>query len=198
MFVEDFRKPDGSWGNFEVVDGKYLLSRSRQLWVSLVSRCKPDGHIQKKYLTYVGCNMSPLFFDFQTFTDWCRIQVGYGLYDYQLDKDILVKGNKHYGESTCVFVPRQLNTFLCNSAKSRSKFGIGVYKNRSKFNAQVTISGKNTSLGLFKTPEEASEAYHAAKNVEAQKWVERLENGQFLVDERVIERMRSWKSLETL
>lgn len=52
------------------------------------------------------------------------------------------------------------------SAYANNKSGfLGVYfhKPLNKFTAQIRIDGRNTHLGLFKTPEQAHQAYVAAK-----------------------------------
>ena len=45
---------------------------------------------------------------------------------FQLDKDLLVKGNKVYNESTCVFLPKEINSVLTKSTASRGDYLIGV------------------------------------------------------------------------
>ena len=40
---------------------------------------------------------------------------------FQLDKDSLIKGNKVYSESTCVFIPQEVNSLLVKSTASRGE-----------------------------------------------------------------------------
>lgn len=111
-----------------------------------------------------------------------------------MDKDILKEGNKIYHEDYCVLVPYQLNAFLTLRGAARGAYPIGVtyHKIERKFVSQINIGGKLQKLGGFRTADEAHQAYKAAKEAEAQRWYKRLSDGEFVVDARVIERMRSW------
>ena len=79
----------------------------------------------------------------------------------QIDKDILVPGNKVYSPETCVFVSRNVNVLLTNSLAKRGKCPVGVrfMVSIKKYTAQMTRYSKITHLGTFDTPEEAHEAY---------------------------------------
>ncbi len=94
-----------------------------------------------------------------------------------MDKDLLVKGNKVYSESTCVFLPQEINKILTKSTATRGKHLIGVcWHNVSKaFVAVVSKNkGKREWLGSFKTELEAFNAYKEAKEAfikeQANKW----------------------------
>ena len=47
-------------------------------------------------------------------------------------------------------------------------------------------------IGYYLTIAEAEEAYIRCKEKEARRWYNRLLDGEFIVDSRVIERMKSW------
>ena len=96
----------------------------------------------------------------------CHKQIGFGNEGWQLDKDLLVKGNKVYSESTCVFIPAEVNTLLTKRTASRGEHLIGVYwhKTNKAFKAQVSKNkGTQEYLGSFKTEIEAFNAYKQAK-----------------------------------
>ncbi|WP_340574917.1 hypothetical protein, partial [Staphylococcus aureus] len=102
--------------------------------------------------------------------------------DFELDKDLLIKGNKVYSENTCVFIPFEINTLLIKCTASRGKHLIGVHwDNASRaFKAQVNKSkGKREHLGLFKTEIEAFNAYKTAKESfikeQANKWKSQID-----------------------
>lgn len=63
-----------------------------------------------------------------------------------------------------------------------------------KYRARIQVVGsqERVCLGLYYTEQEAYAVYKQAKEAEAQRWYARLESGEFIVDERVIERMRTW------
>ena len=151
-------------------------TKEYDLWNSMLKRCYSDAY-QKKQPTYKGCKVSNNFLRYEYFYEWCHIQVGFNNKDWQLDKDLLVKGNKVYNESTCVFLPKEINSVLTKSTASRGEYLIGVYwsKTHKAFAAQVSKSkGKREHLGFFKTEIEAFNAYKTAKEAfikeQANKW----------------------------
>lgn len=70
--------------------------------------------------------------------------------------------------------------------------GVATSKYGGNFRANISVNNKSTYLGTFTTVEEARTAFVAAKNAEALRWYERLKSAEFVVDPRVIERMRTW------
>ena len=140
-------------------------TKEYDLWNSMLQRCYSDKY-QKKRPTYEGCEASENFKYYEYFYEWCHSQIGFGVEGWHLDKDLLVKGNKVYSESTCVFLPKEINSVLTKCTASRGKYLIGVYwsKTHKAFKAQVSKSkGKKEHLGLFKTELEAFNAYKKAK-----------------------------------
>jgi hypothetical protein len=198
MVIDDFKGADGLWVGSIQINGKQVRTKSCNVWQNIRKRCKVGGYVQKFHPTYIGCCYSEDFSDFQLFTGWHVSQVGYGLENYNLDKDVLVQGNKLYCSEMCVVIPRQLNTFFCSAEAIRGEYPQGVHKEKVGFVAQIRISGTLNYLGYFKTPEEASAAYKVAKEAEAYRWYERLRDGEFIVDPRVIERMRTWTFEESV
>ena len=153
-----------------------VKTKEYDLWNSMLKRCYSDAY-QKKQPTYKGCKVSNNFLRYEYFYEWCHIQVGFNNKDWQLDKDLLVKGNKVYNEFTCVFLPKEINSLLTKCTASRGKHLIGVCwsKTHKAFAAQVSKSkGKREHLGFFKTELEAYNAYKTAKESfikeQANKW----------------------------
>ena len=145
------------------------LTKEYMLWHSMLVRCYSATY-QKKQPTYIGCEVSENFKSYEYFYEWCHKQIGFGVEGngnpFQLDKDLLVKGNKVYSESTCVFIPAEVNTLLTKRTASRGEYLIGVcWSNTHKaFKAQVSRSkGKQEHLGYFKTEIEAFNTYKQAK-----------------------------------
>lgn len=160
-----------------------IKTKEYDLWNSMLKRCYSDAY-QKKQPTYKGCKVSNNFLRYEYFYEWCHKQIGFDNEYWQLDKDLLVKGNKVYNESTCVFIPKEINSLLTKSTASRGEHLIGVCwsKTNKAFAAQVSKSkGKREHLGFFKTELEAYNAYKVAKETfikeQANKW-----NGK--IDER--------------
>lgn len=129
------------------------------IWRNMLKRaCCPKYKAKKE--TYAGCTVSSEWLYFMSFRAWVVTQAWAGL---ELDKDILIPGNKHYSESTCLFVPRKLNVFLADSASIRGQFPIGVHfmKAKGKFQSYCNnpFSSKRDYLGLFDTAAEAHLAW---------------------------------------
>ena len=146
------------------------------LWCHMLTRCYSDD-FKKKNQAYEGCKCSENFKSYEYFYEWCNKQIGFGVKGFELDKDLLIKGDKVYSESTCVFLPAEINLTLIKSTASRGEHLIGVSWSK-KGGAFVARAGKNKGkqeyLGSFKTEIEAYNAYKQAKESfikeQAEKW----------------------------
>ena len=158
-----------------------VLTKEYILWKHMLERCY-SAALKKKYPTYKDCEVSDNFKSYEYFYEWCNKQIGFGNDGWQLDKDLLVKGNKVYSESTCVFIPAEINQVLIKREALRGEYLIGVYWHNTKkaFVAQVNKNkGKSEYLGLFKTEIEAFNAYKQAKESfikeQAKKWKSQID-----------------------
>ena len=145
------------------VNGRITKEYSR--WHSMLERCYSDT-FKKKYLTYEGCEASENFKSYEYFYEWCQKQIGFNNEGWQLDKDLLIKGNKVYSEDSCVFLPQEINKILTKRTTSRGEYLIGIYwsKTHKAFKAQVCKNkGGRECLGYFNTELEAFNAYKVAK-----------------------------------
>lgn len=133
-----------------------------QSWIGMLRRCYSEI-FHKKCPTYIGCSVCEEWLTFSNFKKWMETQDWGGK---QLDKDILVVGNKVYSPETCCFVSQRVNKFLLDSARSRGEWPIGVcfHKGTGKFTAVVRCENKAKHLGLFHTPEEAYIVWKKAKH----------------------------------
>ena len=152
----------------------------------MLQRCYSDAY-KKKYQTYEGCEVSDNFKSFEYFYEWCHSQIGFDNdgngNPFQLDKDLLVKGNKVYSEDSCVFLPQEINSLLVKSTASRGEYLIGVclHKRDKVFMATVSKNkGKQEFLGYFNTELEAFNAYKHAKESfvkeQAEKWKGKIDD----------------------
>ena len=180
-----------------IVGTKYPISEGRRntkeytLWRNMLERCYSDI-FKKKNPTYEGCEVSDNFLHYEYFYEWCHNQIGFGNEGWHLDKDLLVKGNKVYSESTCVFIPREINQVLTKCTASRGEHLIGIYwcKTNKAFKAQVSKNkGKQKNLGLFKTELEAFNAYKQAKEAFIK---ERANNWRGKIDDRAYKALMSY------
>ena len=142
-----------------------VITKEYVLWRGMLKRCYSDVY-KKRYPTYEGCKVSNKFKNYEYFYEWCHKQIGFDVKGWHLDKDLLIKGNKVYSESTCVFIPAEVNALLTKCTNSRGEHLIGVYwhNKRKAFEARVRKNkGKQEYLGLFKTEIEAFNTYKVAK-----------------------------------
>ena len=165
-------------------------------WIGMLSRCY-DTRQTKENNPYKGCKVSENFRYYPYFKAWCSKQIGFDSFDekgkpFQLDKDILVKGNKFYSPETCCFVPKDLNTLLTHRRKDKGLYPVGVsYKPRiNRYIAQISKFKEIIHLGCFVTPEEAFYAYKQAKE-DYIKEVAELYKDQ--IDIRVYEALMKWE-----
>lgn len=141
--------------------GKYGFKKSQNgqktkalsVWKDMLFRC----YSPKAKDCYKDCYVDCKWHDFQEFASWFYERHFEG---FELDKDILVNGNRVYSEDTCCLVPRNLNMFKVHT---RGKSVIGVVKNSNgTYTSYCNDSyGKTINLG---TRSEESEAFNLYKN----------------------------------
>ena len=142
---------------------------SYKCWCEMLRRCY-SSKLQEKYQTYIGCSVCDDWLFYPNFKNW--YDKSYYEIDgktSQLDKDILVKGNKIYSAETCIFVPQFINKLFTKRQNGRGELPIGVYydKTKKKYVAQLSVfkDGRSVrkNLGRFNTADEAFEVYRKAK-----------------------------------
>ena len=112
-----------SWNGVEML-------KEYSLWTDMLLRC--TNKVLLKRPTYEGTACSESFKSYTFFYEWCNQQKGFNEKDkngrkWNLDKDLLVKGNKLYSEDTCVFVPHRINSLLIKRDACRGEWPVGVY-----------------------------------------------------------------------
>ena len=149
-------------------------------WSNMIKRCHSKNWKRSK-MTYDDCTVSANFQYYPYFKEWYFKQIGHDQESWDLDKDILVKGNKVYSEDTCCFVPMEINTLFISAKKLRGELPKGVTKSKNgkKYIAQVNGNAQRQYLGQYGTPEEAFYAYKAAKEKRikevANKWKDQID-----------------------
>ena len=127
----------------------------------MLSRCY-DNRIHEKHPTYKICTVCDEWLDFGTFKAWMKSQDWKGK---ELDKDILVPGNKIYGPDACFFVTTEVNNLLKDRGASRGMHPLGVSFNKQagRFVSNCRSNGKSVFLGYFDDENMASKAYKEFK-----------------------------------
>lgn len=128
-------------------------------WTSMLRRCYSIKD-QERCTTYKGCGVSEEWKTFSNFKAWMEKQDFEGK---QLDKDILIEGNKVYSPETCGFVTQTVNNFITDRGNDRGEFLIGVYwhKPNEKFLSRCSnpFTGGQEHLGYFTCEQEAHSAW---------------------------------------
>lgn len=126
------------------------------VWNSMLARCYSNyRHTINK--TYSDCTVCEEWHLYSNFEKWFNKHYKNG---QQLDKDIMVPGNKIYSPSTCCFVPGAINTLIISKQTKMTKLptGVSITENGS-YQVIVKYHGKPKRVGTFKTIKEARKAY---------------------------------------
>ena len=149
------------------VNGRRVACPFYDRWKHMLNRCYCTKS-QARQPTYKGCTVTKEWHSFMAFKAWMIAQDWRG---NQLDKDLLVNGNKVYGPDTCVFISAQLNTFTVDNGASKGEWPLGVCFSRCHglFKAQCRdpFTGKKEFLGYFLCAESAHAAWKYRKHQHA-------------------------------
>ena len=167
--------------NFGINDLRDQRKTSKEfnLWLDMLTRCYSEK-LHARIPTYKDCSTSNEFRRYSDFKNWCQGQIGFGLFGFELDKDIIQKGNKEYHPDKCVFVPREINAFLRTRKKCRGLYPIGVTRVKNgNYITQLKVNNKSVFIGKFPPPELAFQAYKVAKEQAikdmANKWKDQID-----------------------
>ena len=169
------------------INGKRLTSYTK--WYNMLARCY-SKEWKKNKPTYDGCTVCDEWLYYSNFKRWYDKN---GRDGYDVDKDILVKGNKIYSPNTCCCVPTRINSLLINRKNDRGKYPIGVSCKNNHFTGSVSIgNGKSIYIGWYKSKEEAFKAYKSIK----ESYIKRTAQDFFndgLIDENVYNALMNYK-----
>ena len=150
-------------------------------WRGMLERCY-SKKCKVKRPTYRGCSVWEEWLLFSNFRRWMILQDWEGM---QLDKDILLSGNKIYSPETCVFISGKVNNFIIDSRGARGKHLLGCSwdKYAELFKAEVNnpFKGKRVNLGRYETELEAHLAWKKRKH----EYAIELANSKYVTDNRV-------------
>lgn len=157
--------------------GEYSFKNNNKCynnWREMIRRGYSKKH-KDRNPSYSGCCIIKEWHNFQNFAKWHEENWKKHMDStWELDKDILQKGNKTYSPETCCFVPKKINLLFVKNNIRRGELPIGVNKSGKNFNAKIMKNNKEEDLGTFKTPEQAFQAYKTAKEAHikevADKW----------------------------
>lgn len=91
-------------------------------WKDMLRRCYSETFL-KKNPSYRGCTVCNEWIIFSNFKAWMEKQDWEGK---ELDKGLLILGNRVYSPEACSFVPSYLNCLFLSCRKARGEYMLGV------------------------------------------------------------------------
>lgn len=165
--MKDVKNSKGQWlQRVGTGNSNTYQTRASILWGNLKRRLKA---LQPRDETYYGSNN--LFLNFQDFAQWCQDVPNYVAIDkngrfYQLDKDILIPGNRDYSHSTCCFVPAELNMIFSKGNNKTNKLLMGTCLEPKSGKFVTHIGGLGLLhgyAGIYETEMEAHRVWQLGK-----------------------------------
>jgi hypothetical protein len=120
-----------------------------QQWLDMLRRCY-DVKLQIKFPTYKYCTVCDEWHNFQNYYKW-YIENYYEIENerMEIDKDILVKGNKLYSPETCCIIPHKINTLFVKNDAKRGNLPIGVNYDKQYNKYESICNTENNNNGSF-------------------------------------------------
>lgn len=157
---------------FGINDASYITQTPSKGWIcphyrawsGILRRCLSDKFKAKKK-SYIGCTISQ---DWKFFSDYLNWSLESYVHGWELDKDILIPENKHYGPNTCAYIPCYINAMIKQKPVGKI-YPLGV--SLMKDNRQLTYSASCGRLsmgriGYYDSPENAHKAWQWEKSVQ--------------------------------
>ena len=156
---------DADYNVYEWLNGKIVnICPFYRTWSDMLKRCYSDKY-QSKKPTYKGCLTCDDWWIFSNFKSWMGKQDWEGK---QLDKDLLIEGNKLYSPDSCIFVADVVNLFVTDRINDQGDYMLGVSRrNKSnKYRARCCnpFTSRREHLGMFNTELEAHLAWKSRKH----------------------------------
>lgn len=153
--------------NVAINDGEIdaVHTRIYQIWHGMIKRCHNDK-VQASHNAYRDASVCNDWLTFSSFLNWVESSESGYMDGYDLDKDILRKGNKLYSPDTCCFVHPRINKLLIKQGRRTCKnmdLPLGVTFSKGKYTAYCSFGDKIKNLGSFLNPDDAFVAYKTAK-----------------------------------
>lgn len=165
------------------------LKNSYKKWIMMLKRSFDEDY-KKKHPTYKDVTCCKEWLLYSNFDRWYNENY----YDIEnermeLDKDILIKGNKTYSPDTCVFVPHNINILFVKNDSNRNSV-IGTFKVNNKYISSISKKSKREYLGRYDTIEEAFNSYKTEK----EKYIKQVANEyKNKIPKKLYEAMYCWK-----
>ena len=146
-------------------------TRTWRTWSGIIRRTDnrdPKWLSQPGKEHYADCTLDPRWYKLSVFKEW--IEQWDDFENKEIDKDLLIPGNRIYGPDTCLMVRHIVNAWFKPTIKGDLPRGVSWNsswkkgKSPNPYRAQITpIGGKRTALGVYATIEEASAVFEKAR-----------------------------------
>jgi len=167
----ELRKPVYGVGINDVMIPYFTSTRTWKTWSGIIRRTDnrdPKWINEQNKTSYIGCTLDSRWYKLSAFKEW--IEQWDDFENKEVDKDILIPGNKIYGPDTCLMVRPIVNSWFKPTVVGDLPRGVCWNpawkrgKSPNPYRAQITpIGGKRTGLGVYGTIEEASAVFEKAR-----------------------------------
>ena len=148
--------------DYVVCSGGVIVCPYYRVWSGIIRRASSDK-FKKRNRTYAECSVCDDWLIFRKFKAWMQTQDWVGK---EIDKDLIVAGNKEYRPDLCVFVSKQINTFITENKTTKNKLtGAYFHKKSGMYQASCKdpFTKKLVHIGLFDNDTEAHLAWKGKK-----------------------------------
>lgn len=143
-------------------------------WKKMIVRCYSENYHSTRE-SYKDCTVCDEWLNYSNFEVWFNDNYVTG---YDLDKDLLVQGNRIYSPDTCSFVPPQLNTWIVEKNKGDCEMGVSRrrHKRTKEFNGLFNVAFGGKYLGRFNDKLVAEDRYREFKKLFFEEYADLLES----------------------
>jgi len=164
-FRDRFKMTKAFIGDISTLNmSKSDIKKAYRLWCGVLARSS-NVENNKVLPCYEDVVCGADFLKFVNFANWCDKQVGFRRKGYELDKDILKKGNRTYTADFCCFVPKYINTLTISTKANRGELPLGVSEQDGGYTVKVCRPkiGEKRYVGFYKDYKEAFLKYKEVK-----------------------------------
>lgn len=143
--------------------------KAHDYWAKMMQRAYCEKY-KTEHPTYENVTVCDEWLNYQNFADWCVNRKQYGKLKFNLDKDIILRGNKIYAPERCSLVPQRINKLLVTKNLVEPVVPLGVKIIRDKISKEITgytaacaDDGKDVYFGYYKNIHNAFHAYKKGK-----------------------------------
>ena len=149
---------------------KGRINKRYDVWTGMLRRCYSN-----EYSAYKNAYVCDEWHNYQNFAKW----FDENFYQVEgsrmeLDKDILIKGNKTYSPQTSIFAPQRINSLFAKCSTPRKDIPIGV--EWCKKDKKYRVNYSNEHAGYYDSAIEAFYHYKESKEKQIKEIAEEYKN----------------------